>query len=34
LRTGYLGMILIESKLKSTNQDPEMLFERFILQYV
>lgn len=32
LRAGYLGMVAIEIKLKSTTQDPELLFERFILQ--
>lgn len=32
LRAGYLGMVTIEIKLKSTTQDPEMLFERFILK--
>lgn len=32
LRASYLGMIAIEIKLKSTNQEPELLFERFILK--
>ncbi|WP_273949911.1 DNA polymerase III subunit delta [Leuconostoc mesenteroides] len=32
VRTGYLGMIDIETQLKSTSQDPELLFERFILK--
>ncbi|MEX0381205.1 DNA polymerase III subunit delta [Leuconostoc sp. MS02] len=32
LRDSYLGMIGIEVKLKSTNQDPALLFERFILK--
>lgn len=31
LRSGYLGMVDIEVQLKSTAQDPELLFERFIL---
>ncbi|MGX7051157.1 DNA polymerase III subunit delta [Leuconostoc palmae] len=31
LRDGFLGMVNIEIKLKSTSQDPELLFERFIL---
>lgn len=32
LRSRYLGMIAIEIKLKSSNQEPELLFERFILK--
>lgn len=32
LRVNYLSMIAIEIKLKSTNQNPELLFERFILK--
>lgn len=32
VRTGYLGMIDIERRLKSTSQDPELLFERFIVE--
>ncbi|CAM3149135.1 DNA polymerase III subunit delta [Leuconostoc gasicomitatum] len=32
LRDSYLGMVGIEVKLKSTNQEPALLFERFILK--
>lgn len=32
LRAGYLGMVDIEIKLKSTTQAPDLLFERFILK--
>ncbi len=31
IRSGYLGMLNMERLLKSTQQDPEILFERFVL---
>lgn len=31
IRSGYLGMLNMEILLKSTQQDPEILFERFVL---
>lgn len=34
LRRAYLGLIQIERSLKSTSQDPMMLFELFMLKYL
>lgn len=34
LRQAYLGLIQIEKSLKSTSQDPMMLFELFMLKYL
>ncbi|GAX08383.1 DNA polymerase III subunit delta [Secundilactobacillus silagincola] len=34
LRQAYLGLIQIERSLKSTSQDPMMLFELFMLKYL
>ncbi|GAX01891.1 DNA polymerase III subunit delta [Secundilactobacillus silagei] len=34
LRQAYLGLINIERSLKSTSQDPELLFELFMLKYL
>lgn len=33
LRRGYLGLIDLETSLKSTSQDPEFLFELFLLKF-
>ncbi|GAK47247.1 DNA polymerase III delta subunit [Secundilactobacillus oryzae JCM 18671] len=33
LQRAYLGLIDVEKKLKSTAEDPEMLFEMFMVQY-
>lgn len=34
LRTAYLGLVELEQKLKSTKEDPEFMFERFLLNFV
>ena len=33
LRRGYLGLVDLETSLKSTSQDPEFLFELFLLKF-
>lgn len=33
LKRAYLGLVGIEEQLKSTNQDPELLFQLFLLKY-